>query len=236
MAHERIVGEHPRQVRGAEMFAVLKNRIIRWEYPPGHRFTEEELCKEFNVSRSPVRETLRMLEENGLVDKVPYRGCTVKQPDFKDINELYDVRVILELGVVETIATQGLALNIAEQLGRHWQMFAQVQDFVQVQDVDLAHEDRLFHETLAQSTCNRTLFDLLQTINERLHFARMTDITSVERLRETCHQHLEILSCIEHKDAAAAKEAMRINIEGARQHVKTAIKEALARAYLSLYE
>ncbi len=45
----------------AQIFAVIKDRIIRWEYPPGHRFTEQELCEEFDVSRSPIREALRML-------------------------------------------------------------------------------------------------------------------------------------------------------------------------------
>jgi DNA-binding GntR family transcriptional regulator len=73
------VSEQTRQLRATELYDTLKGRILRWEYPPGHRFTEETLCKEFGVSRSPVRETLRMLEEQGLVDKVPYRGCTVKQ-------------------------------------------------------------------------------------------------------------------------------------------------------------
>src|SRR5204862_1866743 len=98
------VTETARAIRGAEIFAALKHRIIRWEYPPGYRFTEEEICKEFGVSRSPVRETLRMLEEHGLVEKVPYRGCTVKQPDVQAINELYDVRAILETQVGELMA------------------------------------------------------------------------------------------------------------------------------------
>src|SRR5437867_13404471 len=75
------VTETARAVRGSEIFTALKSRIIRWEYPPGYRFTEEEICKEFGVSRSPVRETLRMLEEHGLVDKVPYRGCTVRSEE-----------------------------------------------------------------------------------------------------------------------------------------------------------
>ena len=48
-----------------DVFSVLKERIIRWEYAPGHRFTEEGLCDEFGVSRSPVREALRMLVETG---------------------------------------------------------------------------------------------------------------------------------------------------------------------------
>ena len=53
--------ETVKAVRGIEIFTALKNRIIRWEYPPGYRFTEEELCREFSVSRSPVREAIGRL-------------------------------------------------------------------------------------------------------------------------------------------------------------------------------
>ena len=224
--------ETARAVRGSEIFSALKRRIIRWEYPPGYRFTEEEICKEFGVSRSPVRETLRMLEEHGLVEKVPYRGCTVKQPDVQAINELYDVRAILELAVVEQLATAVQPPNLLEGWARRWNELARVSAFAQVEALDLAQEDREFHEALARATGNRTLFDMLDTVNERLHFMRMFDITTVERLWDTCSQHLRIVDAIGAGDVAAAEYAMRLNIEGARQHVKNAIKEALARAYL----
>jgi DNA-binding GntR family transcriptional regulator len=223
-------------VYASELCAILKDRIIRWDYLPGHRFTEEEICKEFGVSRSPVRETLRMLEEQGLVDKVPYRGCTVKQPNVQEVNELYDVRAILELAVVEQLATKGTSRETLDGLSETWSKLAQVTVFSEVENIDFATEDRLFHETLARAAGNRTLSDMLCTINERLHFMRMIDITTVERLWDTCGQHLQILQAIAAGDALAAKDAMRLNIEGARQHVKSALKEAIARAYLAQHE
>jgi DNA-binding GntR family transcriptional regulator len=226
------VTETAKVVRGAEIFTALKSRIIRWEYPPGYRFTEEEICKEFGVSRSPVRETLRMLEEHGLVEKVPYRGCTVKQPDVQAINELYDVRAILESAVVELLATAKQPPELLAGLARSWNDLARVSSYAQVEELDLANEDRVFHEALARATGNRTLFDLLHSINERLHFMRMFDITTVERLWDTCSQHLRIVDAIGVGDVMAAKDAMRLNIEGARRQVKNALKEALARAYL----
>jgi DNA-binding GntR family transcriptional regulator len=226
-----IVQQKP--IRATELLTALKERIVRWEYPPGYRFTEEEICREFGVSRSPVRETLRMLEEQGLVEKIPYRGCTVKQPDVQAINELYDVRAILELAVVERLAATGLPDDLLAQLTSSWRRLGHVTDFSAVAGLDLATEDRVFHEALAGAAGNRTLLDLLCTINERLHFMRMIDITTVDRLRDTCRQHLQILDAIAAHDGIAAREAMRVNIEGARQHVKSAIKEALAKAFLS---
>jgi DNA-binding GntR family transcriptional regulator len=96
----------------SEVFSTLKERIIRWDYAPGHRFTEEALCDEFGMSRSPIREALRMLVENGLVDKEPHRGYSVKQPDMKEIFDLYDVRLALETYVVATLAQKGMPAEV----------------------------------------------------------------------------------------------------------------------------
>ena len=92
------------------VFNALKERIIHWEYLPGQRFTEEELRAEFGMSRSPVREALRMLVENGLVDKEPFRCYSVKQPDINEICELYNVRLEIELFVVEELATKNSSI------------------------------------------------------------------------------------------------------------------------------
>jgi DNA-binding GntR family transcriptional regulator len=228
------VSEHARHSLASELFGTLRARILRWEYPPGHRFTEETLCKEFGVSRSPVRETLRMLEENGLVEKVPYRGCTVIQPNLQEIGELYDVRIMLETAAIEQVAAAGsLAPAHAEQLRETWRALARVTSYAEVDGARLADEDRAFHEALLAATGNRTLLDLLRTINDRLHVIRMTDITTAERLWETCRQHLQILDAVTAGDVALAREAMRANIEGARAHVRAALSEVLARAYLS---
>lgn len=212
----------------SEVFAVLKKRIIHWEYPPGYRFTEEQLCAEFKVSRSPIREALRMLVENGLVDKIPHYGYSVKQPNSVEIHELYDVRLALESFIVERVAERGLSPEEAQTLRQPWEI--RLSGLPQV-DVDVAHEDERFHEALAQLTGNKALLDLLRSINERLRFVRMTDITTPERLQITCQQHLVILDRLIARDAVGARQAMKRNVEQGRDHVEVAFKEALARAY-----
>src|SRR5919108_5145622 len=99
--------EQPSPNLSTDVFTSLKERIIRWEYAPDHRFTEEGLCEEFGVSRSPVREALRMLVENNLVEKTPHKGYSVKQLDLREIHELYDVRMALELYVIERLIQRG---------------------------------------------------------------------------------------------------------------------------------
>jgi DNA-binding GntR family transcriptional regulator len=217
-----------RSNRSAQIFAVLKDRIIRWQYPPGHRFTEQELCEEFSASRSPIREALRMLVENGLVDKVPHHGYHVKQPNRNEIEELYDVRLALESYVVERVARAGLLPAEGQRLQVLWAgWLARLPEM----EPDVALADEQFHEALAQATGNRTLLEMLRSINERLRFVRMTDITTPERLRATCQQHLEILARIDAHDVAGAQAALRGNVEQGREHVQNAFLQALANAY-----
>ena len=221
-----------RQNRSAEIFQTLRSRIIGWEYPPGYRLTEEALCQEFNVSRIPVREALQHLEENNLVEKKPHQGCTVRQLNQKEINELYDVRLALEGFVVEQLAKNGMDQTAWQELHNHWQSLYQTEPSEVLDPSLLANEDQAFHETLAQATGNESLFNILKDINERLGFVRATDITTLDRLLETCQQHLPILDYIKSGDAHKAREAMCMNIEYGRSNVDAALKDVLSRAYL----
>jgi len=215
----------------ADVFAVLKERIIRWEYSPAHRFTEEELSEEFGVSRSPIREALHMLVENGLVTKEPYRGYTVRQPDLREIHDLYDVRQALELFAVEWLATHQMPDAEWNELHNTWQdILHNLPEYT----ADFAEIDEAFHERLAGCTGNQALLQYLHIIDERLHFIRMTDITTPARLCATCEQHLKILECVRDGDVRCAREAMKMNIEGGRQNVEQAVKEALARSFQNL--
>jgi DNA-binding GntR family transcriptional regulator len=211
-----------------EVFAALKERIIHWEYPPAHRFTEEELCDEFGVSRSPVREALQMLVENGLVTKEAYRGYTVRQPDLEEIHNLYDVRLALEFFVVETLALNGMPEADWKQQRETWQ---NILEHLPQSTADFAVDDETFHEELAALTGNLALVQYLRNIDERLHFVRTTDITTPERLCITCEQHLKILDSIKAGDVNNAREAMRENIENGRKNVEVAIREVLMRSF-----
>lgn len=218
--------------RSDDIFEVLKARIIHWEYPPGHRLTEDALCAEFSVSRIPVREALHMLVENNLVDRIPHRGCTVKQLNLYEINELYEVRLALELYVVEHLASVGMDAKIRQALAENWQQLAQKENLRELDGEPLAREDEAFHEALATAVGNKSLLAHLRMVNERLFFTRMSDITTRERLLITCSHHLEILEQIAQGNVEKARAALQANIDFGRHNVESALKDALARAFL----
>jgi DNA-binding GntR family transcriptional regulator len=212
-----------------QIFTTLKSRIMKWEYPPGYRLTEEAISDEFEVSRSPVREALRMLAENDYVDKMPHRSYTVRQTDLDRIKELYNVREALELYVVELLTKVDLDPGYFDDLYQTWHSLLNELPLI---DTEMADRDEEFHEALAEATDNRTLLEMLHTINERLRFVRLTDFITVERQHETCQQHIDILDSIIAKNTSNAREAMQQNIETGCQNVETAVKEALIKAYM----
>ena len=208
--------------------AKLSERILHWQYLPGHRFTEEGLCAEFSVSRSPIRETLNMLVEDGLVDKKPRQGYRVRLMDFEEINELYEVRLALEEHVIVRICRTGMEERRIRELHAFWSgILRRLPSAAKV----VPAADEQFHETLAKLTRNETLVRYLREIDRRIHFVRLADITSLPRVKATCQEHLELLRAIRERDEKGALAALRRNIEGGRSSVEWAIKEALANAY-----
>ena len=211
-----------------EVYTSMSERILSLAYPPGHRLTEEALCAEFEVSRSPVREALGMLVENGLVDKKARHGYTVRRLDLQEIDELYDVRLVLELAVIERVCDRGMDAAELTRLEEHWRgLLADLP----IMSGNLADMDEEFHEVLARSAGNRPLQQMLDYVDKRIHFVRVADITNPDRLETTCLHHLAILRAVRERDVARGVEAVRRNIEWGRGNVESALKDALFRAY-----
>ena len=215
----------------ASIVGTLKERIVGWQYPPEHRLTEEGLCREFGVSRSPVREALRALVTNGFVRKMANRGYAVRQLDLRDVEELYDLRTALELHVVERLAS--------DSAGRRSELVALRETWKGIRagpprkGEELAQLDTRFHETLAELSGNHMLLEQLRAINERLLVFRMIDFDEPDRSEHTCRQHIKVIERIVAHDADGARIAMRRNIDDGREIVHHSIKEALAKAYAS---
>jgi len=216
---------------GPQILRGLRERILSWHYPPGHHLAEKTLCEEFSASRIPVREALKALAEQGLVDQVPNMGCYVKQPDAEATHHLYDLRLALELFVVERLARSGLAPELAEREKGYWEPLLSIKASAKFDAPELVRADENFHLTLAKAVGNPFLTESLEDINERLRFVRMAVITSAHRVQTTAGEHLKILEAIEAKDAEGARRYLRQNLLSARNKVDMAIAKALTSAH-----
>jgi DNA-binding GntR family transcriptional regulator len=183
------------------------------------------LCAEFEVSRSPIREALQMLADRRLIEKKPRQGYRVRQLNLREIRELYDVRFVLETFIMAQVCQSGLDDGVLLELKKRWtQVYENLPQMVAAMDAE-------FHQTFARAAGNQTMASMLKNIDDRIRFVRVFDITNAERLKTTCLEHLEILDAVSQRKPDKAVAVLRRNIEGGRDQVEHALKEALARAH-----
>lgn len=216
---------------GLMVLRELRSRILNWHYPPGHHLSEPELCAEFSASRIPVREALGVLMEQGLVEKVPNQGCFVKQPDVESTHHLYDMRLALELFVVERLAQNGLPVELEARERKYWEPLLNIRADEPVDAMAFVTADENFHLSLARVLDNPFIVEALEDINERLRFVRMAVLSTPHRVQATAGEHLMILESIGRKDAEGARRTLRRNISHALNKVEIAIGRALTSAH-----
>lgn len=214
-----------------QILQTLRQRILNWHYPPGRHLGEQMLCEEFSASRIPVREALRALAEQGLVDQVPNQGCYVKQPDVEGIHQLYDYRLALELFVVERLAATGLPPEFVERTRATWEPLLDIRADAPVDGDELVRADEAFHLGFAQQLGNDYIVEALEDINDRLRFVRLVVITTPHRVQATAGEHLAVLNALVKKNAEAARKALRLNISASRNKVEIALAQALTNAH-----
>lgn len=216
---------------GREIAAKVRERILNWYYPPGAHLGEQKLCAEFSASRIPVREALKTLTEQGLVDQVPNSGCYVKQPDVAALHQLYDFRLALELFVVERLAQSGPPAELVTAVKSYWEPLLHIRADAPVDGEELVRADEAFHLGLARAVDNAYVLEALEDINDRLRFVRRVVITTPHRMQDTAGEHLKILAALEKKDVEAARRALWQNVSHARNKVEIALARALTTAH-----
>lgn len=204
----------------------LKRRLTLWEYLPGQRMGEEALAAEFGVSRTPVRDALRRLEQEGfLEDTEGWTGYRVRRPDLPRMEELYEVRLSLEQAAVRRLASAPPDPEVDELL-KAWQ---QPRADGLAPDPDMVHADEAFHEALARLAGNKTLYTMLCSIDEHIRVIRTNDFLTPKRIAQTYRQHRGILLAVRKGDPDLAVERLSVHIRESQTFVREAAARALAR-------
>jgi DNA-binding GntR family transcriptional regulator len=198
----------------------IQARILDGDIPVGSWLRQETLAAEFHVSRTPVREALRKLEANGVVELVRHRGALVRGPTAREIREAYQVRAELE-GLAAELAAAWIADEQLERLREAAERFrATVARFSEHPgsrngnfdpeiDEELVHQNDAFHELIQEAAGNGRLRETIRDLHRS--FPRNATATlrrSSRLLRETVEQHQEILDAIGDGDGARARRAM----------------------------
>ena len=217
----------------SRVYEVLKNKILSMELPPGTRLKDGELAEGLGVSNTPVREAIRQLEKDGLVETIPHRGNFVKKISPEEVCEIYDVRMALE-----ALAAR-LAVDMLSPEQLKW-MQTKVEEYERAldnDDISLGLEaDFAFHDLIAQASGNKTLLEMLRGLATRIHALRHMDKGKTRR-RESLKDHKTIYQALKERDAKKAEEAITQHISKGKEHVLSTLVQgrilSVERPYIS---
>ena len=188
---------------GEKVFTQLKNGILAGEYENGAELREVSLSKRLGVSRTPVREALRQLEQEGLVEIYPNRGAHVKGITAKDVEDIFRIRARLE-GLCAEMAVSSITqaqLDKLEEIILLSRFYEEKKDMKHLLDMDSQ-----FHEVLFESCGSKMLEHQLKDYHQYVQKARFRSLKRQERAKKSTHEHEEILEAIKAKDAKKADE------------------------------
>lgn len=208
--------------RGAQAMLLprLRELVLSGTYPPGTALSEVRLAEMFDVSRTPVREALKQLQTEMLVEIRPKVGTFVRQVTRREIVELFEVKEALE----------GMAARLMARRGAHesWDVLEEnvIRSEAAAADGDAetyASLVHVFHQTLVDAADNRKLAEHYRTLMNQLAYHRLV-VSSLDhpgRLVQSVAEHRRVFTLITEKDAVGAEWAMR-------DHVTTSAREVLA--------
>ena len=203
-------------------FQKLRQAILRGELTPGQRLMEIQLAEQLGVSRTPVREAIRMLEQDGLAVMIPRRGAVVSKISGKNLRDVLEVRLALEelavqLSCVRMEEDDYVALTEANRV------FAET---LQGDDiVKMAEADEHFHDIIYRASDNTRLLQLETQMREQMYRFRIEHLKEKSKRPQLIESHKEILEALRRRDADAATMAIRSHIKAQEIIVMKKIEE-----------
>ena len=202
---------------GGKVFQQLKSSILAGEFENGAELREVSLAKKLGVSRTPIREALRQLEQEGLVEIYPNRGAYVKGITYKDVEDIFRIRARLE-GLCAEMAVSSIT---QEQLDKLEEIILLSKFYEEKKDMEhLLKMDSQFHEVLFESCGSKMLEHQLKDYHQYVQNARLRSLKRQERARKSTQEHEEILLAIKDRDAKRADELATRHILNAIANIR----------------
>ncbi|HAL61436.1 MAG TPA: hypothetical protein DCP08_03405 [Chloroflexi bacterium] len=218
-ARERVANDSLQLRRGNTLahrvYDIIKDRILSAELPPGTRLKDNELARTLGVSNTPIREAMRELEKDGLIETIPYRGRFVKEMSIEEMREVYGVRKALE-ALAARLAVKRITEPQLEEMERVVEEYAvafERDDITAGLEADLA-----FHDLIVQASGNSTLLQIVRDLTNRIQVLRQLDKGKMRR-KQSLEDHRAILQALKEEDGEKAEVQVRRHIARGEENV-----------------
>lgn len=188
----------------------IRSRVIDGRYVPGQRLVETDLTQEYEVSRGPLREALKRLAAEGVVDIIPHRGASVRRPSRAELDELFRVREALEGLAARLAAEHASAPDVRARLRREAELQgANRRDF---DTIDYIEDNERFHRTIFELAGSPMLDRMIQQLHMPVYRAAFFRLFKATNRPRSVRQHLAILEAIIAGDPDRAEREMRRHV------------------------
>ncbi len=199
-----------------DLFSNLRKDILQGKLRQGEKLTEQQICDEYNVSRTPVREAFRQLELEGFIETIPNRGAFVVGFSPQDIQDMYELRKSYEVLAVKW-AIERITREEYEKLE---EAFEFMEFYTQKKDVEkMLNINMNFHELIYKASHNRMLYHILSSYQLYIKQSKSSSRSDVSSsyLDEILEEHRAIFEAFRSKDADAGTAAVSAHLDNAKR-------------------
>lgn len=215
--------DHSRTLLSENAYQKIKEAIDSFSLVPGDRFTESQLCDRLQISRTPIRQALFRLQQEGFVEVLFRNGWRVLPFDFRQFDALYDFRILIETDAAQrlcdgrTTVDSRAGQQLLESLSAVWltPKKGRLHDGQRVSQLDEA-----FHCTIVQAAGNPAIARVHQDITEKIRVIRRLDFTRPPRIDTTYDEHAKILKAIFDRRTDQARMLLKAHIEASQLEVR----------------
>jgi len=210
----------------SEVANQLRERIFNGELAPGMFLDEVALCERLSISRTPLREALKVLSAEGLVRHEPRRGCFVNEVTERDLDEIFPLIALLEGRCAYEAARHVNEADLATLAVLHDQLqaCAQAQHLTEYYQVNYQ-----IHEAIIRLADNRWLAQTIADLRKILRLARLQSLQAPGRIGQSLSEHLAVLAALKARDAEGAEAAMRTHLLRQREALRDLARQQPSR-------
>ena len=188
----------------------LRELIMSGQLQEGDKIKEDELCSSMGISKTPLREALRVLSVEGLIKPVPNRGSFVSTPTFEEIREMFDVMSVLE-GICARAAAEKMSAKDLKNLEKLHNSLEK--NFKRRAQREYIRINNQFHSFVQELAGNRTLNQIVNGLRQKILLYRYQSLNWPERFEQSIQEHRELIEAFRKKDPEKAETLMRRHLK-----------------------
>ena len=207
--------EHKTVSLADQVYEQLETDILKGKYPRGEVLTELKLCEVLGVSRTPVREALRRLADEHLIEE-GNRGCTVLGINLDDLCDIYDIRC-----EIEGMAAARAAKRISDEQIKKIKELIDLQEFYAAKrNADnLESIDNEFHQLIYRYSGSSVIYATLMPLHKKIQKYRKASVENEMRAEQSFEEHKAIYEALKNRDSNLAREKMTLHVKNAYKHI-----------------